>query len=117
MQCIKCGRETQDKQVFCEACLSVMERNPVKPGTPVVIPKRPQRVRSTAPVKKEKPEEQIPRLQKLIRLLCWLCAGLVLALGICAGMILWHFHATEHGGLDIGQNYSTEAPDDAPLSR
>ena len=116
MQCIKCGRETQEKQVFCDQCLSVMVQVPVKPGTPVVIPKRPQKVYSPVQ-KKEKPEEQIPKLQRMIRVLCWLCAGLVLALGICVGILVWHFASTDHGGHAIGQNYSTEAPEDAPLSR
>lgn len=117
MQCIKCGREVQDKQVFCGHCLSAMEETPVKPGTPVVIPKRPQKARTVTQPKKEKPEDQIPRLQKIIRILCWLCAALVLALSVCIGMIVWHFSANEHGGPAIGQNYSTEAPDNAPLSR
>ena len=116
MQCIKCGRETQESYVFCEHCLAAMEKAPVKPGTPVVIPKRPQKVYAPV-IKKEKPEEQIPKLQKIIRILCWICAGLVLALSVSIGMIVWHFSANQHGGPAIGQNYSTEAPDDAPLSR
>ena len=116
MQCIKCGREVQDKHVFCQQCLSVMDQTPVKPGTPVVIPKRPQKVHTPA-VKKEKPEEQIPKLMKIIHTLWWLCVCLVLALAISIGVIVWHFSANEHDGPSIGQNYSTEAPDDAPLRR
>lgn len=116
MQCIKCGRDAEDNHVFCKQCLSSMEKAPVKPGTPVVIPKRPQKAHSSVQ-KKEKPEEQIPRLRKIIRVLSWVCAGLVLALTVSIGLIVWHFSATEHGGPAIGQNYSTEAPDDAPLSR
>ena len=116
MHCIKCGREAENNHVFCEHCLSRMDATPVKPGTPVVIPKRPQKVYAPV-IKKEKPEEQIPKLQKIIRILCWICAGLVLALSVSIGMIVWHFSANQHGGPAIGQNYSTEAPDDAPLSR
>lgn len=117
MQCIKCGRETDEKHVFCNACLDAMDKSPVKPGTPVVIPKRPQKSYAVPVPKKEKPEEQIPRLQRLIRMLCWMCLVLTVALSICVGIIVWHFSSTEHGGLAIGQNYSTEAPDNAPLSR
>lgn len=117
MQCLKCGRETNEKQVFCDSCQAVMDSCPVKPGTPAVIPERPKKRPSVNTVKKEKPEEQVLKLQKLVQLLCWLCLGLVLALSISVGLIVWHFSATEHGGLSIGQNYSTEAPDDAPLSR
>lgn len=43
MLCMKCGREIQDSQVFCEKCLSVMQAYPVKPDTVVQIPKRPAR--------------------------------------------------------------------------
>ncbi len=117
MQCIKCGRETEEKHVFCQQCLSVMDSRPVKPGTPVVIPKRPQKNRSAPAVKKEKPEDQVQKLQKLIRLLCWLCVGLLLALSISIGLFVRHFVVTDHDAPAIGQNYSTEAPDDAPLSR
>lgn len=116
MQCIKCGRDTEGNHVFCPHCLESMEKAPVKPGTPVVIPKRTRKVH--APVlKKEKPEEQIPKLQKIIRILCWICAGLVLALTVSIGILVWHFSDDAHNRPAIGQNYSTEAPDDAPLSR
>ena len=117
MQCIKCGRETADKHVFCEACLAAMEQNPVKPGTPVVIPKRPKKVHTVVTVKKEKPEELISKLQKQIRFLVWFCLALILALSISIGLLVHHFTVTDHNALAIGQNYSTEAPDDAPLSR
>jgi len=117
MQCIKCGRETAQNHVFCDTCLEVMDKSPVKPGTPVVIPKRPRKIHPAAAAKKEKPEDQIPRLEKLIRTLCWMCLVLFVALSICVGIIVWHFTSTDHGGLAIGQNYSTEAPDNAPLSR
>lgn len=39
VNCMKCGRETQDQQVFCSSCLEVMEKYPVKPGTAVQLPK------------------------------------------------------------------------------
>lgn len=117
MQCIKCGRETGEQQVFCESCLSAMEKSPVKPGTPVVIQKRPQKLRAAPAVKKEKPEEQLLKLQRLVKILLWLCVGLVLALALSVGMLAYHFTFTDHSAPAIGQNYSTEAPDDAPLSR
>ena len=116
MQCIKCCRELQDNHVFCAHCLSVMEQKPVKPGTPVVIPKRPQKVYAPV-VKKEKPEDQIPKLQKTIRALIWTCLCLAVALAVSIGILAYHFAANDHNAPAIGQNYSTEAPDDAPLSR
>ena len=116
MNCIKCGRETEEKSVFCPECLAGMDQNPVKPGTPVVIPKRPKK-NSTPAVKKERPEDQIPRLQKQIRILTGICLTMVLALGVSIGVIVYHFSSTDHNAPAIGQNYSTEAPDDAPHLR
>ena len=40
MNCVKCGREIPEDQVFCEICLTEMENYPVKPGTAVHIPPR-----------------------------------------------------------------------------
>lgn len=42
MQCMKCGLEIPEGQVFCDGCLEVMEQFPVNPGTPVhIIPRKP----------------------------------------------------------------------------
>ena len=40
MSCMKCGKEVSEDQVFCPECLAEMERYPVKPGTPVLLPHR-----------------------------------------------------------------------------
>ena len=42
MQCMKCGLEIPDGQVFCDGCLEIMDKYPVKPGTPVhILPRKP----------------------------------------------------------------------------
>ena len=42
MQCMKCGLEIPDTQVFCDGCLEMMDKYPVKPGTPVnILPRKP----------------------------------------------------------------------------
>lgn len=73
MNCMKCGRELKEKQVFCDSCLADMEKYPVKPGTPIYLP-----VRTVEPAAKKhparkkqalKPEEQISRLRISVRLL------------------------------------------------
>ena len=51
MQCLRCGRETEEGQVFCFLCESVMVKHPGKPNTVVTIPERSVRAR-TAPVRK-----------------------------------------------------------------
>lgn len=83
MACLKCGRETGEKQVFCDGCIEIMSQYPVKPGTPIVLPKRttPSPDKKGTPVKKQNPAQQIAQLQRLIR---WLfVTGLVLLLLVC----------------------------------
>lgn len=73
MNCMKCGVEIQEGQVFCDHCLSVMAQHPVRPGTHIHLPKR--ALAAAAPkkaVKKKRvpsPEEQIATLKlKVLRL-------------------------------------------------
>lgn len=71
MNCMKCGREIALGQAFCKDCLEDMSHYPIKPGTPVQIPAQaaPSTVRRNTHAKKvKKPEEQVVRLRKLLRL-------------------------------------------------
>ena len=64
-RCLKCGRSAGEDQVFCEACLKDMERYPVKPGTPVVLPVRPVREAERRPEKRKVPPAvEIARLRR-----------------------------------------------------
>lgn len=71
MSCMKCGREIALGQAFCKDCLEDMSHYPVNPATPVQIPVQPAPVhtgrRNTRVRKGKKPEEQILRLRKMIR--------------------------------------------------
>ena len=81
MYCLRCGVETKNDQVFCENCLTNMERHPVKPGTPVKLPKRNDAPTAKQQGRRKKPtqEEQILRLKAQQRtLLALLGAALVL---------------------------------------
>ena len=117
MSCLKCGRETAEGNVFCAECLEYMAAHPVKPGIRVTIPKRPKAEPIHPVVKPQTPEEIIEKLHKRIRLLVVLI--LVLLIGLCTsiGIIAYHHATTEHGGFGIGQNYSTEAPDNVDHGR
>lgn len=117
MACLKCGRETDDNGVFCQECLDSMSSAPVKPGIRVVIPKRPEPEPVAPPVKTQSPEEIIEKLRKRIRVLIALIFVLFLGLCLSVGTIFYHHATTEHGGFGIGQNYSTEAPDDVDHGR
>ena len=109
MNCMKCGTEIEDGQVFCERCLSDMKRYPVKPGTSIQLPSHPapETVKKQAPRKRvPTAEEKLARLRQIIR---WLAAILVitlLLLGFAVSMLL-----EDPGARDpqenIGQNYNT----------
>ena len=73
MNCMKCGVEIQEGQVFCDHCLSVMAQHPVRPGTHIHLPKRALAVEAPKkPVKKKRVlslEEQLSALKmKVLRL-------------------------------------------------
>ena len=73
MNCLKCGREIEEGQVFCNDCLVQMAKYPVKPGTAVQLPSRgsaavSKKVHSRRRTKTA-PEEQLKALKKRIRIL------------------------------------------------
>lgn len=85
MNCMKCGREVGEGQVFCTSCLENMANYPVKQGIAIQLPHR-----KDVPVSKKihskrrqtpTPEEQILRLKKWLRriFLLWLVTILLLA--------------------------------------
>ena len=111
MNCMKCGRETAEDQVFCKTCLEDMERCPVKPGTVVHIPNRSQEDEIRKIQYRRKPlvsmSDQIIRLRKK---LLWTRVALALLLLIC-GLLCF---AVGRVAMDWetesipGQNYSVE---------
>ncbi|MBQ8355609.1 MAG: hypothetical protein IJY40_08325 [Oscillospiraceae bacterium] len=106
MQCLRCGRETEDERVFCFLCESVMVKQPVKPNTVVTIPERSVRAR-TAPVRKPaRVEEDTDHLHRtILQLRLWVCM-LMAALMLCVGVLTWQelSRAKEPA---IGENYSS----------
>lgn len=110
MNCVKCGRETAEERVFCDACLLEMENYPVKPGTAVLIPKRNPVPEEKKPQPRRKPvrslSEQNARLKKKVLRLQILAAVLLLIIGgLCFAL------SSSLEELDIplpGQNYRTE---------
>ena len=115
MNCMKCGRETQDENVFCQNCLLDMEKYPVRPGTVIQLPRR----REVSIVKKM-PKRHIPSLEeqlKYYRKAIWI---LTLLLVLCIGAIVLMFKPTMHYVLDehveVGQNYSSVNSSATPAS-
>ena len=110
MYCLKCGKETDADQVFCNHCLETMEQYPVKPGTPVQLPKK----ENTGAAKKQHRrrltmEEQNQRLRVTVRTLLILNLILLCLLGYFGWSWLNHQHITpELPVSEIGQNYTVE---------
>ena len=111
MNCMKCGTEIKEPEVFCEKCRAEMEKYPVKPNISIQLPRRIQ----TAPVKKKtkkqryaKPEDQIRYLKTKHR---WMTLTLVVALlafGLLSVLML-RLLEDKDTGFGIGQNYGTMA--------
>lgn len=116
MNCVKCGKKTEGTDVFCPECLEDMKRYPVKPGTKIQIPARPEPVeRKTVKAKKEKtPEEQIAGLQRLVKLLTVLLLTLSVALAVSVGILAYQL-ADDTGAQPqqpMSRNYTTSAASD-----
>lgn len=91
MNCLRCGKETEENQVFCKECLEDMERHPVKPGTPIQLPNRKVRgitKRSSFRVAASKWEDQIFRLKYTIFWLILVVILLIAALALCICLML-----------------------------
>lgn len=93
MYCLKCGKDTKGEQIFCDACLQVMDAYPVKSDTPIHLPKRNNQQASPkkqTPRKKTiSPEEQVQQLKAANRRLLLTVLSLIVALGICVGTLAY----------------------------
>ena len=89
MKCMKCGTTITSDQVFCNTCQEDMERYPVKPGTPIQLPNRAEKVSTkTSHKKAKKPEEIIANMRSLLFWLLLLVVALATALAITLSMLL-----------------------------
>lgn len=107
MYCMKCGRETQEGSVFCQACLEVMEKHPVKPGTPVHIPKQAPAQVSKKPQRSRRalePEELIRRLKRAVTVAVIAVFVTLVMWGVTIAMLVHVLN--EQKKPPIGQNYS-----------
>lgn len=109
MSCMKCGRDIEEGQVFCTACLADMAKYPVKPGIAVQLPHRKggPTLKKAHPKRRQppKPEEKIQAMKKWIR---FLLAMWLITLALLAATI---YPTVEYflgkTFLLPGQNYST----------
>lgn len=108
MNCIKCGKQVSEGRVFCDECLQDMQRHPVKPGTPVILPNRPAvpAAKRRSAKKARKPEEQIHALKRTVSWLLILLAVVLLLLSLSVSLLIQIYQNREQHFLP-GQNYST----------
>lgn len=113
MNCLKCGNEAEQEQVFCTHCLEIMSRYPVKPGTPVQLPKR-----DILPAQKKQsrrrqlaPEDQIVHLKVLVRTLAALLGVVSIILGLFVGLYFMKEKTSDTAVPSIGQNYTVDPTD------
>ena len=109
MQCLKCGNKTAEKQVFCEDCLAIMQKYPIKPGTAIHIPQRekidPEKRRAAQDIEDAK-DSQIQRQRSVIRMLIGVLAVMSAILLLTAGILL-HMMNENDISKSIGKNYTT----------
>lgn len=107
MQCMKCGREIHAGDVFCQECLTDMEKYPVKPGTVVTIPRQPVYKKQADRRNVATPEQKVKVLTKRVRILSFLLI-LCIALLIAVGGLLISMVLESEDEPTIGQNYTYE---------
>ena len=109
---MRCARETESQQVFCNACLENMARHPVKSDTPIYLPvRKPKEVpkKTFFRFRRERTlEETIAILRKRIKVLTAIVVILVMMLcAAIAGVWLAKKQGANLSIPDIGQNFKT----------
>ena len=111
MNCMKCGANTPEGQVFCDHCLSVMEHYPVKPGAHIHLPKQAEASESVKKPSKKKrtpsPEEQIAALKLKVRRLRRLAVILVFVICVVASFLVLSLHQ-QYASPITGRNYAID---------
>lgn len=107
MECLKCGRAAESRNVFCKACLEDMAKTPVKAGTALFLPTRPAvSEKPTSGTRERTPSETISSLRSLIRVLTVTVAVLSVLLCATAGFLIHTLEKQEETN-KIGWNYAT----------
>ena len=109
MNCMKCGLEIEEGQVFCSGCLEVAEKYPVKPGIAIQLPgrKAAPSVKKSYTKRRQPPtaEEQLLKLKKRMKVLMILWFITLCLLAATVYPTVKYF--TGQSFLLPGQNYTT----------
>lgn len=111
MNCMKCGVEVPEKQVFCDHCLELMQQYPVKPDAHIHLPKRASAVEPPKkPGKKKRtltPEEIISSLKLRILRLRFVVVILVFLVILVSGFLALNLYQQYHEPI-TGKNYTID---------
>lgn len=110
MNCLKCGKETTREHIFCDHCLDIMAAYPVKPGTPVHLPRLSATAAGKKPVSRKRTlsqEELILRQKKLLRGLACMVVVLAILLGLTAAALIYTGQALTEAK-NTGKNFTVE---------
>ena len=109
MGCMKCGRDLKEGQLFCESCLEVMAKYPVKPGIAISLPAHKESGVIMKPHKRRRqeptPDEQIRSLR--VRLRIAVIAWLVTLALLCVMLFPYAVDLFTEDPPLPGQNYTT----------
>lgn len=110
MTCMKCGREISADQVFCDGCLKVMEKYPVKPDTAIQLPKRKEQAAAKKQASRKRqlsPEEMVLHLKKQYKRLVF-CLVVAILLLAAAVVVIFLQAKEEPVPLPVGRNYTID---------
>ena len=114
MVCLKCGKKTEDEQVFCPQCLETMEAYPVKSDVPIQLPGRrstPAEMQAGRRRRSPSAEETVAILrkrQKRLVAIVVLLLVLVVLMGVFGGRLLQKPQEGEE--TEWGKNYTFNTP-------
>lgn len=111
MNCLKCGRKIENSGVFCDGCLEIMAKYPVKDNVRLQLPRRKDEALPKKTGKKKHQvnlEDQVRHQKRQIRRLTMLVWTLFLAVCLLVGWLIYEtVLGSESNKDDIGKNYST----------
>lgn len=112
LYCLKCGRKTDEKQVFCDSCIASAKEYPIKPDAVVVLSHRDAPPLRTGPRKRPPTAEE--RLAKTKLCNRWLIVTVVilgLALSVASAYLVQQSNELQFSQL-VGRNYTIQTTPD-----
>lgn len=107
MNCLRCGKETKNEQVFCQDCIDSMEAYPVKPDIHIQLPSRHSPAAPKKSYRRKRSmtvDEQITALKKNVHRLTAISLLLALLLSFACAMLV-HNNA-QKAESNVGRNYT-----------